>query len=177
MSASYKPLIVAGLFLGLGMGGFFDGILFHQILQTHNMLTARVAKDSLAHVEVNMFWDGVFHAATWITTLVGIALFYRAGRRADAAWSARVLAGSMFMGWGSFNLVEGLIDHHLLHLHHVVEQLGVSIFDYLFLASGLIFLLVGWFAARSNQPSASVTHPAPAKARHAGPLDKAASER
>jgi len=33
------PLIAAGIFLGLGLGGFVDGILLHQILQWHHMLS------------------------------------------------------------------------------------------------------------------------------------------
>ena len=28
-----RPLLAAGALLGIGMGGFVDGILFHQILQ------------------------------------------------------------------------------------------------------------------------------------------------
>ena len=30
----------AGIFLGLGLGGFFDGIVLHQILQWHHMATS-----------------------------------------------------------------------------------------------------------------------------------------
>ncbi len=33
------PLLSAGLLLGIGMGGFVDGIVFHQLLQTHSMLS------------------------------------------------------------------------------------------------------------------------------------------
>jgi uncharacterized membrane protein len=32
--------IAAGLLFGLGLGGFFDGILLHQVLQWHHMLTS-----------------------------------------------------------------------------------------------------------------------------------------
>ncbi|HEU5099504.1 MAG TPA: DUF2243 domain-containing protein [Roseiflexaceae bacterium] len=37
---SRRPLSVAGIWLGLGLGGFFDGIVFHQILRWHHMLTS-----------------------------------------------------------------------------------------------------------------------------------------
>jgi uncharacterized membrane protein len=63
-----RPLIAAGTLLGVGMGGFVDGILFHQILQLHNMLSAKYPRagvavaTALVNVEVNMFWDGLFHA-------------------------------------------------------------------------------------------------------------------
>lgn len=152
-----KPLTIAGVVLGVGMGGFADGILFHQLLQLHNMLTGQIPKTSIANIEVNMFWDGLFHAFTWLTTLVGIGLLYRAGRKPNVPWNRRVLSGGMILGWGLFNLVEGLIDHHLLHAHHVVERLGVSIYDYLFLASGILLILVGWAMIRRGRALESIT--------------------
>jgi uncharacterized membrane protein len=149
-----RPLISAGTLLGIGMGGFVDGIVFHQILQVHAMLSARLPKTTLANVEVNMVWDGLFHAATWTVTALGIALLFRAGRRADVPWSGRTLFGSMVFGWGLFNLVEGVIDHHLLHVHHVYEPAGgVSIWDWLFLASGVVFMTLGGWMIRSARPA------------------------
>ena len=50
--------------MGIGLGGFFDGILFHQLLQIHNMLSAKYPNTSIANLEINMFWDGLFHALT-----------------------------------------------------------------------------------------------------------------
>src|SRR5687768_15481226 len=138
-----RPLISAGLMLGVGMGGFVDGIVFHQLLQLHNMLSARRPPDSVVNLEINMFWDGLFHAFTWLTTAVGIALLFRAGRRADVPWSGRTLVGAMIAGWGAFNLVEGAIDHHILGVHHVVERLGVSVWDWAFLASGALMIVIG----------------------------------
>src|SRR3954469_25653290 len=36
-----RPLVSAGLALGIGLGGFVDGIVFRQLLQAHHMLSAR----------------------------------------------------------------------------------------------------------------------------------------
>ncbi len=47
-------------------------------------------------------------------------------------------------GMGNFNLVEGVIDHHILGIHDVVEALGVSIYDYAFLGSGVPFIAIGF---------------------------------
>ena len=138
-----RPLIAAGLLLGSGMGGFLDGIVFHQLLQVHNMLTGRRPKESIASIEINMFWDGVFHAFTWVLTAVAIAMLWRATRRTDVVQSGRTLLGSIITGWGAFNLIEGVIDHHILHLHHVVEALGVSVWDWVFLASGVLLIALG----------------------------------
>ena len=144
-----RPMISAGLLLGVGLGGFVDGIVFHQLLQTHNMLSARRPKDSVVNMEINMFWDGLFHSFTWLATLAGVVMLFRAGKRADVWWSGRVLFGSMLAGWGLFNFVEGLIDHHVLHVHHVVERLGPSVWDWAFLASGVVLVAAGWALIRS----------------------------
>jgi uncharacterized membrane protein len=154
-----KPLISSGIFMGVGLGGFVDGILFHQILQIHGMLTAKYPKDSFANYQINMVWDGLFHAVTWIMTAVGLAMLWEAGRRADVPWSGKTFFGSMVLGWGLFNLIEGIIDHHILHIHHVMESEGVSIWDYAFLGSGVLFIAIGWAmiaAARNDggQPRA-----------------------
>lgn len=138
-----KPLIAAGTLLGIGMGGFVDGIIFHQILQLHNMLSAKLPVISLVNAEINMFWDGLFHALTWMMTAIGLALLWRVGQRSDVPWSTRTLIGSLALGWGLFNLIEGVIDHHILHVHHVVERLGESIWDGVFLGSGVVLILIG----------------------------------
>jgi uncharacterized membrane protein len=146
-----RPLVSAGLLLGIGMGGFVDGIVFHQILQLHNMLSAKRPPDTLVNIQVNMVWDGLFHAFTWATTAVGLLLLFRAARRPGVNWSGRILLGSSLAGWGLFNLVEGVIDHHLLHVHHVVERLGVSIWDWAFLGSGVALLASGWWLIGTAQ--------------------------
>lgn len=152
ISKSYRPFVTGGLLMGVGLGGFFDGILFHQILQFHSMMTGKIAKLTVPAVEINMFWDGMFHAVTWATTVIGFALFWRSIKRMDARdLSTRMLVGSLFMGWGAFNFTEGIIDHHILHLHHVVERLGLSIWDYAFLASGVVFFFFGRKAVLRGQ--------------------------
>ena len=136
-------LAPAGLLLGIGLGGFLDGIVLHQIFQLHSMLSAVVPNDSMANMRTNMRADGLFHALTWAATLAGVALLWRALTHRRDAPSGIALVGWMLAGWGWFNLVEGLIDHHLLGLHHVVQALGVSVWDWLFLASGVVLIVVG----------------------------------
>lgn len=147
-TGSDRPIIAAGLALGIGMGGFVDGIVFHQILQLHNMLSARISPETLVGAQVNMVWDGVFHAFVWAMTLTGIILLWRAATLPGARLSGRVLSGAGFAGWGAFNLVEGVVDHHVLHLHHVVERVGESGWDGLFLAFGLALVIGGWAIVR-----------------------------
>ncbi|MFT3769789.1 MAG: DUF2243 domain-containing protein [Minicystis sp.] len=144
------PLTAAGTALGIGMGGFVDGIVFHQILQIHNMLSAIRPPINLVNAEINMFWDGLFHAFTWTMTAVGIGLLWRAVNRPRAFLSTRVFAGTLLLGWGLFNLVEGIIDHHLIGIHHVVEGANHLAYDLAFLASGVIFIATGTLIARGG---------------------------
>jgi uncharacterized membrane protein len=159
--AEDRPLISAGLALGIGMGGFVDGILFHQILQSHGMLSARRAPDSVVNMEINMFWDGLFHVFTWTMTAVGIWLLFRAAGVPQVNWSGKILFGAMLAGWGLFNLLEGIVDHHILHVHHVIERLGESIWDFAFLASGLILILLGAWMVASAEPEPNGRNNAP----------------
>lgn len=153
-AGSLRPLILAGTVLGIGMGGFVDGILFHQLLQVHNMLSARFPVRDLdpeklvVNLEINMFWDGLFHLATWITTAIGIGMLWNAVGRRDVPHSTRTLWGALSLGWGLFNLVEGIIDHHVLHIHHVVETHNHLVWDLAFLLSGAALVTVGWLLIR-----------------------------
>ena len=101
----------AGILLGIGLGGFLDGILLHQTLQAHNMLSAVIPVDSMAGMKTNMLADGLFHADTWTATVAGVALLWSVlNCRRDMSASGASFVGYMLAGWGWFNLVEGIID-------------------------------------------------------------------
>jgi uncharacterized membrane protein len=142
------PLVRAGVVLGIGLGGFVDGIVLHQILQWHNMLSSVLPPVDLPSMKANMIGDGLFHAATWLVTVAGLVLLVRAGHRRDVLWSGRLLAGAMLAGWGLFNAVEGVIDHHLLGLHHVRPGPDQLAWDLAFVASGPLFIAAGVLLAR-----------------------------
>lgn len=165
-----RPLIAAGTLIGVGMGGFVDGILFHQILQIHAMLSARYPKagvdaaTALVNTEINMFWDGMFHAGTWTMTALGIALLWRAARRPDVPLSTGTLVGALPLGWGLFNLVEGLIDHQMLRLHHVVEAGHHAFWDAAFLGSGVVLIGSGLVQLRAGRGDAGGAEVGPGRA-------------
>ena len=109
----------AGLCLGVGLGGFIDGILLHQILQWHNMLSSRLPPTTMERMRTNMLGDGLFPAAVWLVTGLGAALLWGAARTRAPLPPTRWFVGLFFLGWGGFNLAEGVIDHHVLGIHHV----------------------------------------------------------
>ncbi len=137
-------LIAPGAMLGIGLGGSLDGIVLHQILQWHNMLSSVVPPLDAVALKYNMVWDGLFHGFTWVMTAMGVALLWRAGQRSNVPWSTRTFGGSLALGSGSFNLVEGVIDHHLLRLHHVHPGVNEFGWDVGFLLLGAVLVIGGW---------------------------------
>lgn len=155
----------AGILLGLGLGGFFDGIVLHQLLQWHHMVTsAGYPATSVANLELNTLLDGLFHATTYVFVAAGLAILWRAARRSHVRWTGRLLLGTLLMGFGIFNLVEGVIDHHLLGLHHVNETVPRDQWiwwDLGFLVWGATMLIVGWWLWRSGQQRTAARRAAP----------------
>jgi uncharacterized membrane protein len=141
---------VPTILLGIGLGGFFDGIVLHQILQWHHMLSAHTPPDSLNNLELNTLADGLFHASTWVFTSVGLFLLWAAMRRGAAlGWNR--LIGGLLAGWGAFNVVEGIIDHQVLGLHHVRPGPDGLLYDIGFLVWGAAMLGVGvWLLRRRS---------------------------
>lgn len=145
----------AGIFLGLGIGGFFDGILLHQVLQWHHMLTSSgYPATSLENLQINTLWDGLFHTLTYLFVVIGLLSFWHAARQHHVAWSGKLLVGTLLIGFGMFNLVEGIIDHQLLGIHHVNETVPREqwiYWDVGFLIWGALMLIGGWYLWRSGK--------------------------
>jgi uncharacterized membrane protein len=99
---------------------------------------------TVAGLEANTLADGFFHLATWICVAVASWLLVRAWRDGRVAPPWRAHAGWLLAGWGAFNVVEGIIDHEILGIHHVRDDLGGPVgWDLAFLAFGALLLLAG----------------------------------
>ena len=136
----------------MGLGAFVDGIVLHQVLQWHHLLSAtgEHPTTTVAGLEVNTLADGLFHLGAFACTLAGLRALWTAVRAGPLAPRAGVvLVGWILAGWGSFNLVEGLVDHHLLAVHHVREGPGQLAYDLAFLAVALALLAGGWLLQRA----------------------------
>ncbi|GAB3843848.1 DUF2243 domain-containing protein [Micromonospora andamanensis] len=144
--------------LGVGLGGFVDGILLHQVFQWHHMLSStgsdnigvrEYSVDTVAGLEMNTLWDGLFHVVTWVAVLTGLAMLYsRVTRSRGRLWRSPMLWGWALIGWGLFNLIEGIIDHHILGIHHVRAGEHQLWWDLGFLALGVVLIIVGWLVQR-----------------------------
>lgn len=154
-STGRSAITAPGIFLGIGLGGFVDGILLHQILGWHHMLseTEEWNPTTLDDLQVNVVADGLFHAVTWLSVVVGLVLLWRSVERGAWRGGGRPLLGWILAGWGLFNVVEGVIDHHILGIHRVRPDAAVPVvYDIAFLALGVVLIVGGWALAVLASP-------------------------
>ena len=147
-------LFRAGMVLGFGLGGFFDGIVLHQVLQWHHMVSNWRTAQTLAGLRLNTLADGIFHLATYSFTILGIILLWRVGLRAGVPLSRQHLLGAVLVGFGSFHIFDEIVDHRLLALHHIKPGPNELAWDFGFFAVGLLLALVGiilWRGARGER--------------------------
>jgi uncharacterized membrane protein len=134
-----RKLINTGSFIfGFGFLGALDGIIFHQLLQWHSVYMATDRPGQIMS-------DGIFHFAVTITLIIGGVLLWLAGNPSNLSKGVRLLVGWFLIGGGVFNLVEGIINHHLLQIHRVKPgDPNALAYDLAFLASGLLLFIIGY---------------------------------
>jgi uncharacterized membrane protein len=157
-----------GILLGVGLGGFVDGIVLHQILQWHHMLseTPQYPPTTLENLQVNTLADGLFHASTWLFVFAGLWWLWKAVRGGGWKWSWGSLLGWMAVGWGTFNLAEGIINHHILQIHQVRPgAANPLVWDIGFLIVGVLLIAVGWLVQRNEGERQDLPTPADDVAR------------
>ncbi|MFS0863943.1 DUF2243 domain-containing protein [Fredinandcohnia sp. 179-A 10B2 NHS] len=140
-----QDLITVGSFIfGFGFLGALDGIIFHQLLQWHSVYMATDRPGQIIS-------DGLFHLAVTITLVLGGLLLWFAGNPSNLSKGIRLLVGWFLIGGGAFNLIEGIINHHLLQIHRVKPgDPNALAYDLAFLASGVILLLIGYLLRRNK---------------------------
>lgn len=139
-----QSILVSGILCGLGMGGFFDGIVLHQILQWHHLLSEIYPPDSMDNIRLNILADGIFHAVTWVLTAVGLWVLWRAIQNNTLFRSPRYFIGAFLVGWGLFNVIDSVLNHYILGLHHIRPGPDEALWDIAFLAWGIVMLIGGW---------------------------------
>jgi uncharacterized membrane protein len=133
--------LLAGLLIGVGIAGFLDETVFHQILHWHHFYDRSTSTAGLVS-------DGWFHAVSWIAVVAGLFVFADLQRR-RASVRYRVVGGGL-LGWGGFQLYDGLVQHKVFGLHQI--RYGVDLWPYdlwwnlaaaVGLVSGALVLVVG----------------------------------
>ena len=150
-NSNYRLLIVAGILLGLGQAGFFDGIIFHQLLQWHHMFTNIESTDTVSGLELNTLGDGLFHLVDWLLTLAGLVVLWLAAIKNKVELSTSVFIGSFCIGAGLFNVIEGILSHHVLQIHHVKPGAHQLAYDLGFIGAGILAIAIGALILNSNK--------------------------
>lgn len=150
MEQAERPLpLTPGFLVGVSVAGFFDGIFLHQILQWHHMICVEVhcVFTTIETLKRATLTDGIFHAVMWIVLLIGLATLSAALQRGERFTTARFW-GALLLGVGIFNVIEGIVDHHILQIHHVRFGPTQTIMDVGFLVVSAIIGVIGWSIAR-----------------------------
>ena len=142
----------SGYILGFGMGGFFDGILLHQILQWHHLLS-NVQLSGVQDIRVQILADGLFHALMYAVTAYGLYRLWRG--RADLARQGidRSLISHFLIGFAAWNVLDIVLFHWILQFHHVRMNVSPVLWDIIWLvafAGGPI--LLAWLNNRHGTP-------------------------
>jgi uncharacterized membrane protein len=148
----YARMRLAALLLGVGLGASFEGIVFRQILDWHQMLSAVLPPDTPPAMRLSKLAEGWVQLAAWVVIAAGVFVLSWTVRLAGRVPSTRSFFGYLMIGWGSFNLGEGLINHHLLEIHHLRDlPTRVAVYDWVWLAAGGIGFIVVGLALRDGR--------------------------
>ena len=144
------PLEWAGLALGFGIGGFFDGILLHQVLQWHHLLSG--VEQARQDIRVLILWDGIFHLLMYIIAGIGLWLLWRARKEFPASRADRRLLANALIGFGGWHILDSVLSHWILGIHRIRMDVDNPLFwDLLwFVMFGVVPAIVGWMLRRGG---------------------------
>lgn len=151
--AAPRRLRRASFLLGFAMGGFFDGILLHQILQWHHLLS-NVQAGPLGSLGAQVAADGVFHAIMYVIAAAGLIELFRARSAASPGTPIRPRWGHFWIGFGSWHIIDALLSHWITGIHRIkMDADQPLIWDIAwFVVFGLAPLLAGWKTRNHRRP-------------------------
>lgn len=149
---SYSPqLSWAGYLLGFALGGFFDGILLHQVLQWHHLLIS-VEGPMFQDMRVQILADGLFHVLMYFIAAIGLWKLWQARMdyaKQGADWH---MLANVFIGFGVWHILDSILSHWILGIHRIrVDAENVLFWDLLwFFVFGVAFVVIGWLIRKGN---------------------------
>lgn len=131
---------LAGGVLGFALGGFFDGIMLHQVLQWHHLFSL-VPGEAWRDMKNQILMDGWFHVLHYLIALAGLWLLWRARGEAAAPGAGRRLLSAVLLGFAVWQAVDTVVFHWVLSIHRVrVDRPNPLFWD------------VAWFAVVGGPP-------------------------
>ncbi|MFC5480687.1 DUF2243 domain-containing protein [Massilia suwonensis] len=148
--AEQRSLGWAGYLLGFGLGGFFDGILLHQILQWHHLLSL-VTRPPFQNIRVQIMADGFFHLLMYVLAGAGLWKLWK-GRHHFEGGGDRLLLANAAIGFGAWHMLDGVLSHWILGIHRIrLDSENVLFWDLLwFIVFGVVFVVLGRWLRRGN---------------------------
>ncbi|KQQ88891.1 DUF2243 domain-containing protein [Massilia sp. Leaf139] len=140
----------AGYLLGFGLGGFFDGILLHQILQWHHLLSL-VTRPPFQDIRVQIMVDGFFHLLMYVLAFAGLWKLWK-GRHHVGGGGDRLLLANAALGFGAWHILDGILSHWVLGIHRIrLDSDNLLFWDLLwFVVFGVAFVVLGLRLRRGN---------------------------
>jgi uncharacterized membrane protein len=112
--------LLSGVLLGVGIAGFVDEVVFHQLLHWHHFYDRSTPAAGLVS-------DGIFHAFSWFATVAALFLF--ADIRRKRTFEPARWWGGILLGAGAFQLYDGTIQHKLLGIHQIRYDVDLLPYD------------------------------------------------
>jgi uncharacterized membrane protein len=139
----------AGFWLGFALGGFFDGILLHQVLQWHHLLSG-VEGAMFQDVRVQVLADGLFHLLMYVIAVWGLLVLWRQRRELTGPGAGRILLAAAAFGFGIWHVIDAVLSHWVLGLHRIrMDAPNPLLWDLAwFLVFGIGALALAWVVAR-----------------------------
>lgn len=157
MDLAPRRMMLPAWLAGFALGGFLDGILLHQVLQWHHLLSGIT---DAADLRFQMLWDGAFHAAHYALALAALVLFGL--RRGAAPGAGRVMLGAALLGFGAWHLLDAVVNHWAIGLHRIRQDSPDPLFwDLVFFALGASTAAIGaWLLRRRGGGDGRMVAPA-----------------
>ncbi len=124
----------SGFLFGLGFVTFFDEVVFHQLLHWHHFYDKSTTS-------MGLISDGLFHAFSWFATIGGLFMLADLRRR-NALW-VTMWWGGTFLGAGTFQLYDGIVQHKIMRIHQIRYVENVIIYDIIWNVIALALIVIG----------------------------------
>lgn len=144
----------AGFTLGSALGGFFDGILLHQVLQWHHLLSG-LEQGAFGDLRTQILADGLFHALMYVIGLLGLYLLVRSRRAFQIDGAQRKLLIFALYGFATWHALDAVFSHWVLGIHRIrMASSNPLVWDLAWLlVFGLIPFLIALRMHKSQGPS------------------------
>jgi uncharacterized membrane protein len=141
----------SGYLLGFALGAFFDGILLHQVLQWHHLLSG-LQGEPFNDIRVQILADGLFHLKAYLLALVGLGLLWRARGEFAEPPAGRLLLAAALIGFGVWHVLDAILSHWILGIHRIrMDAENVLLWDLIwFFVFGIAFIAAGWLLWRNT---------------------------